>query len=72
MEKNIYFPSIVFFGTPAFACASLKKLCESKFVIQAVVTRHDHIFSKGVVEQSEIKKFAIEKNFLIFQHTIAC
>lgn len=66
MNKNDL--KIVFFGTPEFAVASLKKLLAENFNIAAVVTMPDKIAGRGHhLIQSDVKKFALENNLKILQ-----
>jgi methionyl-tRNA formyltransferase len=59
---------IIFMGTPEFAVYSLKSLFENNFNIVAVVTAPDKPAGRGQkLTQSEVKKYAIEKNLRIFQ-----
>ena len=59
---------IVFFGTPEFAVESLDKLLEAGFDIAAVVTMPDKIAGRGhKLIQSDVKKYALEKNLKILQ-----
>ncbi len=59
---------IVFMGTPGFAVPSLSRLYEAGHEIAAVVTAVDKPKGRGLeVAQSEVKKFAIEKNLRILQ-----
>ncbi|MCC6720973.1 MAG: methionyl-tRNA formyltransferase [Bacteroidia bacterium] len=61
---------IVFYGTPQFAVASLKKLIEHKYNVIAVVTSPDKPAGRGMkLTQSAIKQFAIEKNIPVLQPT---
>ena len=55
-------------GTPGFAVPSLSRLYEAGHEIAAVVTAVDKPKGRGLeVAQSEVKKFAIEKNLRILQ-----
>ena len=59
---------IVFMGTPAFAVPSLDKLLQAGHDIQAVVTAADKPKGRGLeVSQSEVKKFALQKNITVLQ-----
>jgi methionyl-tRNA formyltransferase len=59
---------IVFFGTPAFAAFSLKKLKESGKNIVAVVTAPDKPAGRGMhLHQSEVKKTATELGLPVLQ-----
>lgn len=60
--------NIVFMGTPEFAVPSLEILFNSHHNILAVVTAPDKPKGRGQkVNQSEIKKFALEKSIEIIQ-----
>jgi len=60
--------SIVFFGTPEFAVASLAALIESNFEIKAVVTTADKPAGRGKkISFSAVKGFALEKGLTILQ-----
>lgn len=66
MEKNNL--RIVFFGTPEFAVASLKKLVDEGFDIAAVVTMPDKVAGRGHrLQQSDVKKFAVEHGLRVLQ-----
>lgn len=55
-------------GTPGFAVPSLSRLYEAGHEISAVVTAVDKPKGRGLeLAQSEVKKFAIEKNLRILQ-----
>lgn len=59
---------IVFFGTPEFAVESLKRLVDNGFNIAAVVTMPDKIAGRGHhLIQSDVKKYALEKNLTLLQ-----
>ena len=60
---------IVFFGTPAFSRTVLEALYYSNlYEIVGVVTQPDkEVGRKKIIEYSEVKKFAIEKNIKVFQ-----
>jgi len=61
-------PKIIYMGTPEFAVAGLKKLIEHDYPIVAVVTATDKIAGRGnQLNQSAVKKFAIEKNIPVLQ-----
>lgn len=63
-------PRIVFLGTPDFSVHSLKKLLESGFNIVAVVTAPDKPAGRGMqLQQSAVKKFALEKGIPVLQPT---
>jgi methionyl-tRNA formyltransferase len=55
-------------GTPEFAVNSLKLLFENGYQIIAVVTAPDKPSGRGMkVQESAVKKYALEKNFKILQ-----
>ena len=60
---------IVFFGTPDIGLKSIEYLYNSdKINVLAVVTQPDKPAGRGhKLQMSPIKKFAIEKNILVFQ-----
>lgn len=59
---------IIFMGTPGFAVPSLKKLHEAGYDIAAVITAPDKPAGRGLkMTESEVKKFALEKNLKILQ-----
>jgi len=61
---------IVFFGTPAFAVASLDALHNSGWDVVAVVTAPDKPAGRGQqLQQSEVKKAAIQLSIPILQPT---
>ncbi len=61
---------IVFMGTPAFAVASLDALVKAGFTICAVVTAPDKPAGRGLqLQQSAVKKYAVENNLSVLQPT---
>lgn len=59
---------IVFMGTPEFAVASLDILVQNNYEIVGVVTVPDKPAGRGQqIQQSAVKKYALEKNFRILQ-----
>jgi methionyl-tRNA formyltransferase len=59
---------IVFMGTPEFAVASLDELVKAGCNIVAVVTAPDKAAGRGMqLQQSPVKKYAVEHNLKIFQ-----
>lgn len=59
---------IVFMGTPEFAVPSLDKLLQTGYNIVAVITAPDKPAGRGMnLQQSAIKKFALEKGLKILQ-----
>ncbi len=62
--------NIVFLGTPDFAVASLKALVDNKYNIVGVITAPDKPAGRGQkINQSAVKKYAIENNLNILQPT---
>jgi len=61
---------IVFMGTPVFAVASLDALVKAGFTISAVVTAPDKPAGRGLqLQQSAVKKYALENNLPVLQPT---
>lgn len=59
---------IIFMGTPEFAEASLRELCENGYNVVAVVTMPDKPAGRGLkLQQSAVKKYAVEKNIPVLQ-----
>ena len=59
---------IVFMGTPEFAVPSLDKLVQAGYNIVGVITAPDKPAGRGMqLQQSAIKKFAVEKGLKILQ-----
>ncbi len=59
---------IVFMGTPEFAVPSLDKLVQAGYNIVGVITAPDKPAGRGLnLQQSAIKKFALEKGLKILQ-----
>ena len=59
---------ILFMGTPDFAKTSLEALHNNGFEIVGVVTNPDKQSGRGMkFNESDVKKFAIEKGFKIYQ-----
>src|SRR6476660_10170134 len=59
---------IVFMGTPEFAVASLEALVNEGFNIVGVVTAPDKPAGRGMkINESAVKKYAVEKNLKILQ-----
>ena len=59
---------IVFMGTPEFAVASLDVLVKNNYNIVGVVTVPDKPAGRGQqIQQSAIKKYAIEHNLKLLQ-----
>jgi len=75
MENTVHFPlgqkkgpRIIFMGTPEFAVASLNKLVEAGCNIVGVITAPDKAAGRGMeLQQSAVKKYAIEKGLYILQ-----
>ena len=61
---------IVFMGTPPFAVASLDALVKAGFSIVSVVTAPDKPAGRGLqLQQSAVKKYAVENNLQVLQPT---
>ncbi len=61
-------PKILFMGTPDFAKISLEALYNAKYDIVGVVTNPDKQKGRGMkFQESDVKKFAIEKNIPVYQ-----
>ncbi len=61
---------IVFLGTPDFAVASLKALVDNQYNVVGVITAPDKPAGRGQkINQSAIKKYAIENNLKVLQPT---
>jgi len=61
---------IVFFGTPDFAVASLKSLCDSGFEVVAAVTAPDKPAGRGhKLKASPVKEYALEQSIPVLQPT---
>ncbi len=59
---------IVFMGTPEFSVPSLDKLLQAEYNIVGVITAPDKPAGRGMsLQQSAIKKFALEKGLKILQ-----
>ncbi|MEI6509002.1 MAG: methionyl-tRNA formyltransferase, partial [Bacteroidota bacterium] len=59
---------IIFLGTPDFAVESLKAIVDAGLNVVAVVTAPDKPAGRGMhLQQSPVKKFAIEKNIPVLQ-----
>lgn len=59
---------IVFMGTPDFAVATLEALIKAKFNVVGVVTAPDKPAGRGQkIQQSPVKKYALNNNLLILQ-----
>lgn len=62
--------SIIFMGTPEFAVASLQALLNAGEKVVAVVTAPDRPAGRGQkIQESAIKKFALENNLPVLQPT---
>ena len=58
----------VFFGTPEFAVASLRRLLDDGVDVAAVVTMPDKVAGRGhKMIQSDVKKFAVERSLPVLQ-----
>jgi methionyl-tRNA formyltransferase len=61
---------IVFMGTPPFAVASLDALVKAGFNVVSVVTAPDKPAGRGLqLQQSAVKKYAVENNLPVLQPT---
>ena len=61
---------IVFMGTPDFAVAILKRLIEDNYNVVGVITAPDKAAGRGrKINQSAVKKYALEQNLHLFQPT---
>lgn len=59
---------VVFFGTPDFAADSLRAIHQSHHEVVGVVTVADKASGRGQkIQQSPVKKYAVDNNLLIFQ-----
>ncbi len=59
---------LVFMGTPEFAVASLKALCENGYNVVGVVTAPDKPSGRGqVLSESAVKQYAVEKGLKVLQ-----
>lgn len=59
---------IIFMGTPDFAVESLSQLVEAGTEVAAVVTSPDRPAGRGqVVQQSAVKRYAVEQNLPVLQ-----
>jgi methionyl-tRNA formyltransferase len=68
MTKDYKDLRIVFMGTPDFAVASLRALVEAGCTIAGVVTAPDKPSGRGMqLQQSAVKKYAVEKGLHILQ-----
>jgi methionyl-tRNA formyltransferase len=68
MTKDYKEIKIVFMGTPEFAVASLQKLVDAGCNIVGVITAPDKLAGRGMqLQQSAIKKYALEKDLKILQ-----
>jgi len=66
--KNYFALKIIFLGTPDFAVESLKAIVDAGLNVVAVVTAPDKPAGRGMhLQQSPVKKFAIEKNIPVLQ-----
>jgi methionyl-tRNA formyltransferase len=60
----------LFLGTPEFAATSLRRLVESGYNVVGVVTAPDKPAGRGQkVQQSEVKKYAVEAGLRVLQPT---
>ncbi len=67
-NKNVRDIRIIFMGTPEFAVASLAKLVDGGCTVIAVVTAPDKPAGRGMhIQQSAVKKYALEKAIPVLQ-----
>jgi methionyl-tRNA formyltransferase len=65
--KNL---KIIFMGTPDFAVAILDRLLKEEYTVVGVITAPDRPAGRGrKLNESAIKKFAVEKNLTVLQPT---
>ena len=68
VTRNLKDLKIVFMGTPEFAVASLEALVNEGCNIVGVITAPDKPADRGMLlQQSAVKKYAVEKNLNILQ-----
>lgn len=68
MTKNQL--KIIFIGTPDFAVASFKAILDSGFQVLAAITAPDRPAGRGLkVQESAVKKFAVEHGIPVLQPT---
>ena len=68
MTKNQL--KIVFIGTPDFAVASFKAILDAGFNVVAAITAPDRPAGRGLkLQESAVKKFAVENGIPVFQPT---
>ena len=61
---------IIFMGTPEFATASLAKILDEGYEVVGVITAPDRPAGRGrKLQESDVKKYAIEKGLKILQPT---
>src|SRR4051794_28065786 len=66
--KSIKELSIVFFGTPEFAVASLKAVVDAGGKVVAVVTAPDKPSGRGLkLQPSAVKEYAMQQNIPVLQ-----
>jgi len=59
---------IVFMGTPDFAVATLRALCDAGMNIVGVVTAPDKPAGRGMkIQESAVKRFAVERKLVVLQ-----
>ncbi|HNX85470.1 MAG TPA: methionyl-tRNA formyltransferase [Bacteroidales bacterium] len=64
----MFSPRIIFFGTPDFAVASLKRLIAENYAVVAVVTAPDRPAGRGLkLKPSPVKSVALEYNIPVLQ-----
>ncbi len=70
MSKDKRDIRIVFMGTPEFAVTILKGILENKYNVVGVITAPDKPAGRGrKLNQSAVKKYAVEKNLTLLQPT---
>lgn len=61
---------IVFMGTPSFAVGTLKALLDNSYNVVGIITAPDKLAGRGrKLNQSAVKKYALENNLTILQPT---
>ncbi len=61
-------PAVIFFGTPAFAVASLDAIVNAGFPVKAVVTVSDKPAGRGyALRASAVKQYALGKKLMVLQ-----
>jgi methionyl-tRNA formyltransferase len=61
-------PRIIFYGTPEFAVASLRRILEAGYLVAAVVTAPDRLAGRGLkMNFSPVKEFALRHELPLLQ-----